>query len=260
MRALSNQTGIKPESVRKILKADLKYKPFKIPIVQVLEEGNFSKCVEACARLLRMLDGHSRIKTRMPMTDQCIFTLDNTVSISHARYWSPTKPATVQQAPMQPARQLVWCGMTSQHVIGPYYFDRAVTAESFQEMLQNFVIPAIGRLRIMRTVLFQQDGAPTHTTHSTIDKLQRTFGKRVISRRCDIVWPARPYTTGVFLWGTLKLRIKQKQPRTMDEQKRYLEEVVAAINNNKAFLNSVFNNFVQYLQSCISNFGSHVLS
>lgn len=262
IRLISDDSGIGRESVRLILKKDLEFKAYKVPVVQMLKDEDFEARLQACNKLLNMLQEEPDLKNRMLMTDECIFTLDNTRSPSHARYWSPTKPAAVQQRPMQPARQLVWCGLTSQHVIGPYYFEGSVSAEAYQKMLKDFLLPELRRLRMMRTVIFQQDGAPAHTAHTTIDMLQETFGDRVISRRCEIQWPARsPDLTppDFFLWGTLKLRIKQRSPRTMDELKLYLEEELAKINRNKALLASVFDNFVKRLHDCVESAGSHVL-
>lgn len=262
IRAIASDTGLKRESIRRILHTDMKFKPYKIPVVQKLNVADLDARVEACQKFIDMLAEEPDIKTRLLMTDESIFTLDNTVSPCHARHWSPTKPKVVQQKPMQPMRLHVWCGLTASHVIGPYYFDGSVTGESYREMLETFLMPELRRLRLVRTVIFQQDGAPAHTAGATIDWLQATFGDRLISRRCEIKWPARsPDLTppDFFLWGSLKLKIKQRAPESMDQLKSYIEEEVALLNRNNALLASVFDNFVHRLHVCVQNGGAHVI-
>ena len=262
IRSISNDSGIGHESVRRILKKDLDYKPYKIPVVQMLKEEDFGARLEACTVMINKLENDPEMKKHILMTDECIFTLDNTLSPSHSRYWSPTKPRAVQQRPMQPSRLHVWCGLTAEHVFGPYYFDGSVTADTYQTMLRDHLLPDLRRKRMMRIVVFQQDGAPAHTAHTTIELLQRTFGDQIISRNCEFRWPARsPDLTppDFFLWGTLKLRIKARKPKTITELKEFLQEEVAEINNNKALLASVFDNFEKRLRLCVQSGGSHVL-
>ena len=163
---------------------------------------------------------------------------------------------------MQPARQLVWCGMSATHVIGPYYFDGSVTGQSYCDMITDFLMPELRRLRLVRTIIFQQDGAPAHTADATIEQLQATFRERLISRRCDITWPARSPDLSppdFFLWGTLKLKVKRRSPQTIEEMKEYLEEEIATLNQNKELLRSVYDNFVHRLHICVQSGGGRVL-
>lgn len=244
------------------MKKDLNLKAFKIPVVQKLTESDFDHRLAACQSFITMLEEDPTVKSRLLMTDESIFSLDSTISPSHARHWSHDKPNVVQQKPLQPARQLVWCGLTSTNVIGPYYFDGPVTGESYRNMLENFLFPELRRLRLVRTVIFQQDGAPAHTAQATIEQLQETFQDRLISRRCNIPWPARSPDLSppdFFLWGALKLKIKKRAPQTIRDLKRYLEEEVQELNRNKDLLRSVFENFVHRLHVCIQGGGGHVV-
>ena len=156
------------------------------------------------------------------MTDECIFTLDNTTSPSYSRFWSPTKPGAVQQRPMQTCHLQVWCGLTAEHVFGPYVFEGSVTADAYQANLRDHLLPDLRRKRLIRVVVFQQHGAPAH---ATMEMLRKAFNDQIISRHCEVRWPARsPNLTlpDFFLWGTLELRIKLRKPRTINELKQYL--------------------------------------
>lgn len=59
---------------------------------------------------------------------------------------------------------MVWVGVINhQIIIGPYFFDENVTAESYFRMLGDFVIPEILLLNHdPQNVWFQQDGASSH--------------------------------------------------------------------------------------------------
>ena len=60
----------------------------------------------------------------------------------------------------------VWCGVTSERVIGPFFFEDAnenavtVIAERYRDMLVNFVQPQLAN---MPGYWWQQDGATAHT-------------------------------------------------------------------------------------------------
>lgn len=261
-REVAEDMGLKRESVRKILKADLSYKPFKIPVVQELKDADFDARVEACSALLELLNNDPDVKSHIMMTDECIFSLDSSTSPSHTRHWSNSKPNAVQQKPLQPKRQLVWCGMTARNVVGPYFFDGPVNAESYQHMLETFLLPELRRLRLVRTIIFQQDGAPAHTARTSLEWLRGRFGDRVISRHCDLKWPARsPDLTppDFFLWGHLKLQIKRKSPQSLEQLREFIAEAVREVDRDKNLLERTFMDFVRRLRQCVAGNGSHVL-
>ena len=213
--------------------------------------------------MLNILEQNPDAKSNFLMTDECIFSLDNTLPSSHIRYWSQAKPkGLVQPKPLQPKRLLVWCGMTARNVIGPYFFDGPVNTESYLIMLREFLLPELRRLRILRTTIFQQDGAPAHTAARCIDWLQGRFGERIISRRCDMKWPPRsPDLTppDFFLWGYLKLRIKKRRPQSIEELKQYITDEIRHVDRDKSLLDRTFDDFVRRLRECVENNGSHVL-
>jgi hypothetical protein len=88
---------------------------------------------------------------------------------------------------------VVWCGVASFGVIGPYFFEdeagRAVTVNSarYTEMLRIFLEPELQRLGVeTQTVWFQQDGAMAHSLGIAVRVLNEMFPARMISRRGNI--------------------------------------------------------------------------
>ena len=57
-------------------------------------------------------------------------------------------------------------------------------------MLNEFVFTKIEEEDI-GNIWFQQDGAACHTAGATIDVLRPVFEDRIVSRKADVVWPAR---------------------------------------------------------------------
>ena len=95
-----------------------------------------------------------------------------------------------------------------------------------------------------------------------MEMVQNALNDRIILHHRKVRWPARsPDLTphDFFLWSTLKLRIKAGKPRTIYELKQYLGEEIEVINNNKALLTSIFDNFKKRLHVCVRSGGSHIL-
>ena len=261
VRKIAETTGLKRESARKILKQDLKCHPYKLPIVQELSYEDPQKRIEASEALLQLIgDGNAEL-TNIIMTDESIFDINNSISPHHKRLWSSTNPHRYQQRRLQPQRVHVWCGMTAEFVIGPYFFENTVTAESYIEMLQEFLYPELRRRRMLRKVYFQQDGAPAHTANATLEWLHRTFKNRVISKKCDLAWPPRsPDLTppDFFLWRYVKLNVKKRQPSSLDQLKEFITDEIDELNRNPNLLMEVFHNFVKRLNKCVEKGGYHV--
>ena len=88
----------------------------------------------------------------------------------------------------------VWCGVTKDEIIGPYFFEDdsgntvTVTGERYRTMIQNFLKPAIQN---RCGLWFQQDGATSHTARESMQLLRQYFGNKIISRFGDVNWPSR---------------------------------------------------------------------
>ena len=111
----------------------------------MLKKEYFAAQVETCKVMKNKLENDPEMKKRILLTDECIFTLDNTTSPLHSRFWSPTKPGAEQQSPMQPSPLHVSGGLTAEHVFGSYYFKGSVTADAYQAMLRDHLLPDLQR-------------------------------------------------------------------------------------------------------------------
>ena len=107
--------------------------------------------------------------------------------------------------------------MSWRHIIGPIFIDANITTATYMEIFNTFVNqldneePSVG--------YFQQDGATSHTSHTSMAEIQSFFADRVISKE---LWP--PCSPDLmlpdyFLWRYLKGRVYQKKPWTIDTDK-----------------------------------------
>ena len=81
-------------------------------------------------------------------------------------------------------------------------------------------------------VVLQQDGATALSSRRSLSLLREMFPGHVISLRGDIGWPLRlPDLTpcDFFLWGSLKAKVYEQCPLTLEALKEAIRQEVAAI-------------------------------
>ena len=139
-------------------------------------------------------------------SDECIFHTNGVVNKQNARIWGTENPETVIEVTQRSAKDLVWCAMHKTKLIGPYFFRQSsVDAAAYKSMLRYYGLHHIEQLE--GAPIFQQDGAPAHTSRLVTEYLQRKLGDRWISKRGPVNWPPRsPDLTPLdfFLWGYVK--------------------------------------------------------
>lgn len=261
MRRQAAALRMSDRSVRRILHMDLHYHPYKIAIVQQLKPHDYANRQRFSQEMIDLMDDEKILV----MSDEAHFHLDGYVNKQNFRYWSDTNPQELHERPLHSSKVTVWCGISKKCVIGPYFFEeggRTVTVnqDRYLRMLDNFFIPELRRKRlVMRNVWFQQDGATAHTANAVMDYLRRKFRGRVISRNGDVAWPARSPDLSVcdyFLWGYLKSKVYANKPRTLEDLKEAIGQVIASIPNE--MLSKVFDNFAARLEECMHMNGHHL--
>jgi len=81
------------------------------------------------------------------MTEEANFHLCGNVNSQNSCYWATENTHDIHQKPLHSEKVIVWCGVASFEVIGPYFFEdesgMAVTLYSalYTEMLRTFLEP-----------------------------------------------------------------------------------------------------------------------
>jgi len=128
-------------------------------------------------------------------------------------------------------------------------------------MLQNFFTPQLARFSVNENMLFQQEGATSHTARMSMNAANALFPNRVVSRNGDIPWPPPPRSPDLtpcdyFIWGYLKTKVFETRPRTIADLKQRIQDEVAAIPVE--MLREVMNSFRSRLEECVRRNGSHL--
>jgi hypothetical protein len=103
---------------------------------------------------------------------------------------------------------------------------------------------------------FQQDGAPPHVAHQTINYLQEFFGDRLVSRDR---WPPRsPDLTPLdfYLFGSLKTKVFRNRLHTLEELQAAIVEEINNIDQHT--LQRVFDNIKKRVNMTLLNNGGHI--
>ena len=87
----------------------------------------------------------------------------------------------------------MWCGVLGEKIIGPYFFDQALTGDLFLEFLTNKLPGLLENipLETRRTMFLQLDGCPVYFSIKAREHLNEVYAGRWIGRGSLFPWPPR---------------------------------------------------------------------
>lgn len=260
LRKLAAETGLKRESVRRILKHDLKLKSYKLHMSQQLSINDQTRRLEFCLEIKNMVQRNELDIKSIIFSDESHIHLNKFMNKQNFRMWSSNKPMVVFEKPLHSPKVTVWCGMSGNRLYGPFFFDDAqtgnactITTETYIEMLETVM-----NVDITPDMWFQQDGATAHTSVIARDWLKSRFGNKVISHRTDFPWPARSPDLSpldFFLWSYVKEKVFSTRPVSINDLKIAVREALALIDQDT--LAAVTANFEKRVELCIQQRGGH---
>jgi hypothetical protein len=149
----------------------------------------------------------------------------------------------------------VWCSLTSDSVIGPFFFEEAtVTGALYLNMLQNYAVT-----RIPQGYFFQQDGAPPQYASTVKAFLNQQFPGKWIGRRGPIAWPPRsPDLTPLdfFLWGYIKDFVYKTKVQDVTKLRRRITAACEPVT--PVILQNTWQEVKYRLDICRATKGAHV--
>ncbi|XP_054260262.1 uncharacterized protein LOC128996153 [Macrosteles quadrilineatus] len=262
-RRHATELGLSKSTVKRILHKDLGFHPYKIMIVQKLNDADYQQRVMFAETMLNMFEENDDIK--ILMSDEAHFHLDGTVNKQNCRYWALENPRELHQRPLHSQKVTVWCAVGKFGIFGPFFFEEnertvTITSERYVNMMTNFFIPELERQGIDPDhVWFQQDGATAHTARASMAAVRALFPGRLISRFGDVAWPPRSPDLSMcdfFLWGHLKANVYKEKPRTQEELKNAIRYQIELINEQ--LLIKVETSFRERLNMCVNSNGRHL--
>lgn len=263
-RQLPTVSGISRTSIRRILKAH-KFHPYKIHLVQELNEDDFDRRLEFCEIVSERIINNPNWLFNICFSDECSFFVNGNVNRHNCRYWSDENPHVFHEVHTQhPEKLNVWAGIYGDSLIGPFFLPGNLTGEMYLRLLEDAIEPGLtdvlenNNRYNANELTFQQDGAPPHYTLAVRQYLDRTYHGRWIGRRGPIEWPARSPDLSpldFFLWGYLKTKIYKTQPASLEDLRQRIINECQTITPE--MLQNVRNRFEQNLYYCMDTEGQH---
>ncbi|KAJ4425791.1 hypothetical protein ANN_27416 [Periplaneta americana] len=145
-RRRAAQLGMNRRSLQRILRTDLKLFAYKLQLVQRVSPA------DAQARLSPFPPKWCCQQTKLPNM-------------------GTGNPKAIVPRDLHPIRCTVWCGVTSERIIGPYFFEEkgavvTVTGERYRNMIRDFLRPAVANNAAhwfqMKEPLLTQHVKPEH--------------------------------------------------------------------------------------------------
>jgi len=251
-RRASRELSISRSSLQRLMK-DLNLKAYKPRLLHALNEDDPDRRVEFCEWILESSQEDPTLLDRILWTDEAIFQINGRVNRHNCVYWADTNPHLIIEQEIHVPQVIVWGGIWSNGVVGPFFFEGNVTSEKYFRMLNDSIIPQLEAHSDFRTMIWQQDGAPPHYGQIVRDYLDDTF-VQWIGRRGTVEWPPRsPDLTpcDFSLWGIMKDRVYAQNPRDLDHLKSLIEEQFRCLNDDIELCQSICRSVADRCQMCM---------
>ncbi len=259
-RRLSVETDVSRSSAIRILKKDLRLKPYTPRLVQRLSDGDAPQRAMFCALMDNQAEEDPGFLNKIVWSDEASFHISGVMNRHNAVYYSTDNPHVILQRRMKEPGVMVWGAMTVDGLVGPYFFDGSVTGASYLEMLSDFLLPRLQERDDFNQLWFQQDGAPAHFSIIVRDFLDQVFPQRWIGRMGAVSWPARSPDLSpldFFLWGYLKDYVYARKPATLIEMRQFIQDGFAAVDADKELCRKVCLSSRSRFQECLDVQGAH---
>ncbi|XP_043676454.1 uncharacterized protein LOC122633042 [Vespula pensylvanica] len=262
-RRRSSQLELSRTSLRRISRHLLLLFPYKIQLVQDLHLDDYKSRLNFSIRFQQLVKEEDDFLDRLIMSDQADFHLDGIINKENCIFWGAVNPTAIRDYQLHPIKCTVWCGLTSDCVIGPFFFKNddgnnaaIVTVERYKNMIENFLRPAVEDKPDM---WFQQDENASHTAEPTMEILREIFSGRLISKQGAIEFPERSpdlTATDFFLWGYLKGKVYRNKPRTIQQLQENIRTEIHGLSRQT--LRTVMENILQRMKLCQTENGRYL--
>ena len=258
---------VSTSSAWRILKYDLKVKPYTISMAHKLTAHDMVRREEMCIRFLDQMESDPQWVNDIWFSDESHFHLSGKVNKTHCIFWGTEKPDKVIQRPLHSQKVTVWAALSSHGLIGPFFFEncagecQTVNSDRYINILGKFKTALRKKRRETETQWFMQDGATAHTAAKSREWIKQNFDDRVISLKSDFVWA--PYSPDLnpldfFLWGHLKDSVYRDAPQTLIELKNSIKTYCNLVGRDVDLCRRVIADFQRRIAVCRQRNGRHL--
>jgi hypothetical protein len=77
-------------------------------------------------------------------TDETWFHLSGYVYSQNYQTWRTETPHNYTETALHPQKIGMWCAISRRQIIGPLFFETSINAETYQELIQQFIAVLLG--------------------------------------------------------------------------------------------------------------------
>ncbi|XP_077511001.1 uncharacterized protein LOC144121701 [Amblyomma americanum] len=252
--------GVAPSTVSRALQIK-GWRPYRVRVHQHLSPADKAQRVSFCRSEQQRLAADPGRLDFLMFSDEAVFHLDGQVNRQCTRFWSKNNPHFTHTRAVNSPRTVVWCAIWREGVVGPFFFEDSVTADSYLRLLKERFLPELVEYHMQqRLCIFQQDGAPAHYASKVRQWLNEEFPGRWMGRGSpNMSWPPRsPDLTpcDFFVWGYIKSRVyRAGSLHSVERLHEHIKKEFDTISDDMRA--AVFSEYAHRLQRCIDAAGGH---
>ena len=196
-------TNLSRTTVWRILRADLKLKPYRPRRIHRLLKGDDVNRYWCINSLLSRLKDDPTFISKIVWSDECIFKLNGSIVSNNVVRWSEQNPHYTYERSTNRTGVMVFAAISVIGVVCVSFFDQmpanqnrkqknSVNKHSYTEMIETQLLPELFSIYPnSEQIFFMQDGAAPHNVPNV---LKRHFGDNWIgnaNHMAPILWPSR---------------------------------------------------------------------
>ncbi|KAJ4447807.1 hypothetical protein ANN_09815 [Periplaneta americana] len=229
VRRASRELAIPKSTIHDVLHKRLRLHAYKIQLVQKLKPNDLPARYDFASDMLLKIDIENGYLQKVVFSDESTFHVCGIVNRHNCRIWGSENPHVVRELERDSPKINVWCGLTHETVIGPFFFcvENTINGNVYLDMLQHYAIP-----QIPQGYVFQQNRAPPHYALHVTDHLNECFPQRWIGRGGPTAWPPRsPDLTPLdfFFWGYIKDIVYKTVVADLEDLRRRIVAACATV-------------------------------
>lgn len=261
-RIMARTLSIPRSSIQEIIHEE-GYHAYHIRRVQALLPTDYQLRVDFCRIMLRKQREDPQFFNKILWTDESRFERCGIFNIHNYHTWAVENPHGARPSSFQHRFSVnMWSGILNGELIGPFELPSRLNADIYKSFLEND-LPLLTEdvnLEILRTMVFQNDGAPCHYATQVRNYLDRMYPNRWIGRNGPIRWPPRsPDLNPIdfFVWGFYKEITYARACLNEQELREKIQEAGRAVKGNRQGFRRLKQNFLRRCRMCISVRGRH---